>query len=154
MIFFWVLAWMAGIAGVIQSGVNKQLSEKSGLAMVLHLGNLVVLIGGVIVLTAIASVGKSDYAALLKIRLDLRQVNWLYLLPGLMGLFFITLSPYLIFKLGALNVFVAVIFGQVMGSVAWDRYFEDIPLDKWRIGGALLVMIGAIAVSMSQPKGA
>lgn len=147
---FWALAFMAGVAGVIQQGVTKNLSEKAGLAAALHVSNLVVLIGGIVILSMIAAYGQGEFAKLLKFKFEPRTWSWWFLLPGICGLFFITVGPIVIMKLGALKLFVAIVFAQTLGGAIWDRVVEGTPLDKWRVLGAFMTLVGAGLVSMSK----
>lgn len=151
MAWIFALAWLAGIAGVLQGGITKRLGEKAGLANVLHVSNLVVLIGGVVVLTLIATRDGGEFAKVLRGRADVRAWTWTLLLPGLFGLFFISVTPFAISRIGALHVFVAVVFGQIIGSAVWDWWVEGQPLDRYRVIGAMLTLAGAFAISLSEP---
>lgn len=152
MYWYLVLAWLGGLAAVIQSGVSRKLAVRAGLASALHISNLVVLIGGLLILTTISAVGRGDFAQLLKVRLNFHTWSWWFLVPGVMGLFFITMAPFVILKIGALRVFVAVVFGQVLGSLLWDRYMEGILIDRWRVIGCLLTLAGASVFALSDSK--
>lgn len=151
MVVYILLAWVAGLAAVIQSGVSRKLAERAGLASALHVSNLIVLIGGVVILTLISATSRSDFADLLRIKLNYRTWSWWFLLPGAMGLFVITVMPFTILRVGALTVFVAMIFGQVLGSLIWDRFAEGMPFDKWRIIGCVLTLAGATMIALNQP---
>jgi uncharacterized membrane protein YdcZ (DUF606 family) len=151
MAWMFALAWLAGVAGVLQGGITKKLGERVGMASVLHVSNLVVLVGGVIVLTLIASRGHGDFTKLLRTKADFRAWSPWVLLPGVFGLFFIAVTPFAISRIGALHVFVAVVFGQIIGSAVWDWLIEGQPLDRYRLIGAGLTLAGAYAISLSEP---
>ncbi len=139
-----------GLASVTQSGLNKRLAEKAGLAGTLHISNLVVLIGGVVILSLVATLSHGEFSQVLKTKFSFRAITWWFLVPGLMGLFIITMAPYAIHKIGALPVFVAMIFGQVIGSAVWDYFIEGTPIDRWRVIGCALTLMGAVSVSFSK----
>jgi bacterial/archaeal transporter family-2 protein len=151
MVYF-LLAVMAGLAGVLQSGLNKKIGLKTGLAYTLHIGNFVVLVGGVFILYVIARLSTGDFGKMVRFKFpssgDVFQ--WWYLVPGFMGLFFIISAPYAISKIGALKVFIGIMAAQVIGSFIWDLWVEKIPSDTWRIVGALLTLAGAGALSLSK----
>lgn len=150
--FYFALAVLAGLAGVIQSGLTKRLGERVGLASTLHISNMFVLVGGVLILTLIATQTQGDFPKMLKTKAgDVRDWPWWLFLPGLMGLFFITVTPFSISKIGALHVFIAILMGQVVGSAIWDRVVEGVPFDRWRLIGAALTILGGGAISLSKP---
>ncbi len=150
MALYWFLAWLAGVAGVLQNGLNKKLSKVTGLAVALHVSNLMVLVGGIVVLTILAASSQSEVASALKLKLEIKSWKWWIIIPGLCGLFFITIAPIAIMKLGALKVFVAIVFGQVLASAAWDFWIEKTPVDKWRVIGCALTLLGAYSISLSK----
>jgi uncharacterized membrane protein YdcZ (DUF606 family) len=152
MALYWFLAWVAGIAMVIQSGSTKQIAKQSGLASILHISNLTVLIGGLIIFTIIMAVTDGDFAKLLRGKVDPRQLNVWFLIPGACGLLAITISPLAISRIGALQVFCAMVFGQVIGSAIWDYKFEGISLDRYRVVGIALTLLGAVSMSFSGGK--
>lgn len=149
MALWWALALAAGVAGVIQNGLSKRLSERAGLSSALHISNLIVLVGGLLILSTIAHLGKGEFASLLKMKLNFRTWTWWFLVPGIMGLFVITVAPFLILKIGALKLFVAFVFGQIIASALWDHFIEGIAFDRWRLVGSTLALAGAVAVSFS-----
>lgn len=150
MAFFWIIAFFTGVCAVLQSGLQKKFADETGLATSLHISNLVVLFGGLAVLTIITLSSSGEYAQLLKPKNDVRIWSWWLILPGLCGLFLVSVSPFLIMKIGALNLFVAMVFGQIVASALWDKFVEGTPMDYWRLGGAFLVLSGTAAISMSK----
>lgn len=135
---------------VLQSGLNKVISEKDGLSLALHLSNLIVFLTGIVALSVIPLIWKNDFTQLLKFKFEPKNWAWWYVVPGLCGIFIVTMMPYAVIKVGAAKIFVAVIAAQVIGSLAWDYFVEGTPLDWWRVCGGLLTCIGAVTLNLSK----
>lgn len=150
MILVVILSILVGTAIVVQSGLNRMIGEKEGLATALHLGNVVVLCTGAILLTLIPLLVKNDFTELLKFRFEPKNWSWWYVIPGICGLMIITITPYAIHKVGAAKIFVAIIGAQVVVSLIWDYFVNSTPLDLWRVVGGILTCAGAVALSLSK----
>lgn len=147
---YYLLAAAAGFAGVLQSGLNKKIAEKTGLAFTLNFGNFVVLLAGAILLSVVPAIYHGEFARLVKFKIRGDLFQWWYVVPGLLGLFFIVTAPFAITKIGALKVFVGIICAQTIGSFMWDLWIEKLPVDSWRIAACGLTLLGAGAMAMSK----
>ena len=87
---------------------------------------------------------------------SLQTFRWWFLLPGLLGCLFITGIPWAISRLGAAQVFVLVVAGQMAASLGYDALFEGRPVTLARLGGAALAVCGALLLTLgssSPPSG-
>jgi len=72
------------------------------------------------------------------------DLGWKILLPGLCGFTIVMGIPWAMSKIGALKVFLAMIFAQIVFSVMWDFWVDGVPLSAKRIVGGLITLVGAI----------
>lgn len=94
-------------------------------------------------------------AALLVTRTSMPDLRTLAALPGwiwlggAIGALFVLCATALVPKLGAAGLICLIVFGQLLGSLAFDHFGvlgAVRPADAWRVLGALLVAIGAVLV--------
>ena len=79
----------------------------------------------------------------------LARVPWWAWTGGLIGAFYVAGATMLIPRMGAAALICAVVFGQVVGSLALDHFgvlHARTPIDPLRVVGALLVVAGALLV--------
>lgn len=135
-----------GGLGVLQSTLNKTIAGSHGLSTAAMINGIVVAICGVLLFVV-----SYNFPALFA---DIIPFNsqkgfsfrWWYLLPGMIGITLVFVTPLIMIEVGALPVFLGFIAGQIIVSIAWDAYFENIPLNSIRIFGALLTFVGAMLV--------
>lgn len=73
---------------------------------------------------------------------------WLWL-GGVIGAVFVFCGTLLVPRLGAAGLICLIVFGQVVGSLLVDHFgvlSQPRPADLTRVGGAVLVCIGALLV--------
>ncbi len=150
MILVLILSVFVGMAMVVQSGLSTVIAEKDGLGLAIHLSNFVVLVVGLAVLSAIPLFWKTDFSELLKMKFEPKNWSWWYIVPGLCGIFTVTMMPWAVYKVGAAKIFVAVIAAQVIASLLWDYFVEGTPLDVWRIAGGALTCAGAVTLNFTK----
>lgn len=72
-------------------------------------------------------------------------------LGGVIGVFTVSFLNYAIPKIGAMNMAICVVFGQILGSSVIDNYglfgAEVIELTPLRVFGMILIILGTILVS-------
>jgi transporter family-2 protein len=73
---------------------------------------------------------------------------WLWVLPGVVGSFYVTMGTFLGPKLGFSLFFVCIVCGQLAGALLIDRFgVLDIPkseLSASKLGSVALVLVGAV----------
>jgi transporter family-2 protein len=139
---FLALAIAAGAAFPIQAGLNARLATWVGgpiraSLISFSVGTLVLL-----VVTLIATRGLVNTS-----RLD--QVPWWAWLGGAVGAGYVASTVAAAPRLGALNLFAAVIFGQLVCSVLLDHFgvlYREHGLSTGRIAGVIMLGAGVALV--------
>jgi transporter family-2 protein len=140
-----LLPGFLGLAAVLQAGLNRQVMGAWGLAQAALL-NTLVLLAAVAVLLLVIRFRPGALPELFLARGGLAEVRWWWLLPGLCGFALVTCIPFAIPKLGAFPVFLGILAGQLIASLAWDAVMEGRPLTPSRVCGALLAVAAAALV--------
>jgi transporter family-2 protein len=140
-----LLPGFLGMAAVLQGGLNRQIAGPWGLAAA-ALFNTLVLLAAVGALLAVARLRPAALPELFQVRGALAQVRWWWILPGLFGFALVTGIPFAISRLGAFPVFVGILVGQMITSLAWDALLEGRPLTAARLCGAVLAIVAAVLV--------
>ncbi len=137
------LALAAGISFVVQQAVNANL--RAELASAWWAG-FVSYLGGTIIMLAVALFlrepgGWSSAIA---------QGRWLSWTGGIFGAIYITVSIFLLPRLGAATVIGLIVAGQMMGSLAFDHFglfgLEVHAVSPIRAIGAVLLVAGVVLV--------
>ena len=138
-----IITFCIGLSTVLQGSLNKQLARTWGLSPAVVFNNIVIFTTGLL-LYALVRMSPQRFPELFKPKEAMGQMNWWYVLPGLFGLAVVTGIPWAISQIGALKVFLIVVAAQMVGSVLWDIYVENIPLNNFRALGVLLALSGAL----------
>lgn len=139
-----LLPGFLGVAAVLQGGLNRQIMGAWGLGQAALL-NTLVLLAAVGVLLLVVKLRPSALPELFQGRGGIGDLRWWWLLPGLCGFALVTCIPFAIPRLGAFPVFLGILAGQLIASLAWDAVMEGRPLSLSRLGGALLA-VAAVAL--------
>jgi transporter family-2 protein len=140
-----LLAAMAiGAATTVQSGVNAELARWVGGP--LRAGSVSFVVGTLAILAMTALFARSSAGT------RPGDAPWWAWLGGLGGALFVGVGTALAPRLGALNLFVAVILGQLLCSALLDRFgvlFQRQDLSTGRIAGIVLVAAGVALVRIA-----
>jgi transporter family-2 protein len=139
---FLLLAVAAGGALPFQAGINARLASFVGgpvraSAISFAVGTIVLVLIALVVTRGIASTGR------------LGSVPWWGWLGGAVGAGYVASTVAAAPRLGALNLFAAVIFGQLLCSVVLDHFgvlYREHGLSAGRIAGVLLLGAGVVLV--------
>jgi bacterial/archaeal transporter family-2 protein len=78
------------------------------------------------------------------------EVNWYYLVGGLLGVVYVTNALFAVSAIGAGGVAAATITGQLVASVAIDRLglfgLDEVALTPERVFGVVLLLVGTVLV--------
>ena len=137
-----VLAFAAGTALPVQAGLNARLATFVGgpiraSTISFALGTLVLALLSLLVTKGLVNTSR------------LGQVPWWAWLGGAVGAGYVASAVAAAPKLGALNLFAAVIFGQLLCSVVLDHYgvlYRQQDVSAGRIAGVVLLAIGVALV--------
>ena len=141
---FYLLPVFAGIAITIQSGVNSQLRTAIQHPLMAAFISFVV---GTIALAVLllfskdAIPGLSQYAS----------VNWYKYTGGLLGAFVVTVTLISVSQIGAGNMFVLIVAGQLITAVLMDHFgvlgLKENPVSLQKFFGICLLVGGAWLVN-------
>lgn len=134
----WLIAFGAGLAAVIQGGLNRLAGRT------MDLPTIVLVNGGVFLIAAGAHwwLRREQWSAS-------GSWSWYALLPGLLGFVFVLAVPFAIARLGAMSVFICLIAAQISGGLIWDLLVEGLSPSPAKWLGALLTLAGAAIMSRS-----
>lgn len=140
-----LLPGFLGLAAVLQGGLNRQIAGQWGLAATALL-NILVLLVAVGALLALVRLRPAALPDLFALKGGLAQFRWWWIFPGLFGFALVTGIPYAISRLGAFPVFLGILVGQMVTSLAWDALLEGRPLTATKVCGAALAVVAAVLV--------
>ncbi len=133
-----------GAAVTVQAGMNAELARWVGGP--LRAVSLSFVVGTLAILAITALFARSDAGT------RPGSAPWWAWLGGLGGALFVGAGTALAPRLGALNLFVAVIFGQLVCSALLDRFgvlFHRHDLTPGRLAGIVLVATGVVLVRIA-----
>jgi bacterial/archaeal transporter family-2 protein len=139
---FLVLAFFAGSALPVQAGLNARLATFIGgpirASMIsFGIGTLVLFVLSLLVTKGVVNTDRVG------------QVPWWGWLGGAVGAGYVASTVAAAPRLGALNLFAAVIFGQLVCSVLLDHYgvlYREHSLSAGRVAGVVLLAAGVALV--------
>jgi transporter family-2 protein len=139
---------LIGIAVVVQAGINRQISTGWGLVPATLLNAFSTLLGAAIlfwIAWKIPSVLPEGFGMSGSVgEVFAKHSLWKLLLPGLLGLLIVILGPWGVSKFGAVQTFILVISAQLLSSLAWDMWVENLPVSRARLVGIALTWVGVI----------
>ncbi len=119
-----------------QPSVNARLAQKVGL---IESSCISFMVGTIFLLFLTLIFGRGSFSAI-------PQVSWWELTGGLMGAFYVYTVILIVPRLGTGPVMAVTIAGQLLTALLLDHFqlfgFKGLPLDAFRIAGALLMLLG------------
>ena len=139
---FLLLAVVAGSALPFQAGINARLATFVGgpiraSAISFAVGTLVLVVVALVVTRDVVSTGRVG------------SVPWWGWFGGAVGAGYVASTVAAAPRLGALNLFAAVIFGQLLCSVVLDHFgvlYKEHSLSAGRLAGVVLLAAGVVLV--------
>jgi bacterial/archaeal transporter family-2 protein len=143
-ILFYLLPVFAGIAITIQSGVNSQLRTAIQHPLMAAFISFVV---GTIALAVLLIFSKESIPGLSQYS----SVNWYKYTGGLLGAFVVTVTLVSVSQIGAGNMFVLIVAGQLVTAVLMDHFgvlgLKENPVNVQKFLGICLLVVGAWLVN-------
>ena len=143
-ILFYLLPVFAGIAITIQSGVNSQLRTAIQHPLMAAFISFVV---GTIALAVLLIFSKESIPGLSQYS----SVNWYKYTGGLLGAFVVTVTLVSVTQIGAGNMFVLIVAGQLITAVLMDHFgilrLKENPVNVQKFLGICLLVVGAWLVN-------
>ena len=143
-ILFYLLPVFAGVAITIQSGVNSQLRTSIQHPLMAAFISFVV---GTIALAILLIFSKETIPGLSQFS----SVNWYKYTGGLLGAFVVTVTLISVAQIGAGNMFVLIVAGQLVTAVLMDHFgvlgMKPNPVSLQKFFGICLLVAGAWLVN-------
>ena len=143
-ILFYLLPVFAGVAITIQSGVNSQLRTAIQHPLMAAFISFVV---GTIALAVLLTLSKDSIPGLSQYT----SVSWYKYTGGLLGAFVVTVTLVSVTQIGAGNMFVLIVAGQLITAVLMDHFgvlgLKASPVSVQKIFGICLLVAGAWLVN-------
>lgn len=143
-ILFYLLPVFAGVAITIQSGVNSQLRTAIQHPLMAAFISFVV---GTIALAVLLIFSKDALPGLSQYS----TINWYKYTGGLLGAFVVTVTLIAVARIGAGNMFVLIVAGQLVTAVLMDHFgvlgMKPNPVSLQKFFGICLLVAGAWLVN-------
>jgi transporter family-2 protein len=129
-----------GIAGILQGGVNRNMSNDIGLAQSILIGNVIIVAYSLILYFWIQK-DPEAFPSFMRVKASLTTFKWWYIFPSIFGFIIVAGISYGIYKLGAVKVTVVIVAAQMLTSIAWDIGVEKTPVNLFKSLGLLFAAI-------------
>ena len=141
---FYILPILAGVAMSIQSGINAQLRVAINHPL---LAAFISFIGGTLALAILLLFSKQAIPGLAAYS----DIEWYKFTGGLLGVFVVTAVIICVQEIGAANMFVLIVAGQLLTALMMDHFgvlgMRENPFTAQKIVGIVLVVAGAYLVN-------
>jgi bacterial/archaeal transporter family-2 protein len=141
---FYILPIVAGVAMSIQSGINAQL--RSAIQYPL-LAALISFLGGTLALVVLLFFSKQPMPGMSVYS----GIEWYKFIGGFLGAFIVYVALISVQEIGAANMFVLIVAGQLLTAVLMDHFgilgMKQNPISIQKLLGILLVIAGAWLVN-------
>ena len=138
-----------GIVGILQGAINRQVATHIGVAQATLITNLVTVLICIIFYFFVKNNAQS-IPTIFQVKAPFITYKWWFIFPPLFGFFIVAGMPFAIFELGAVKVTVGLIAAQMVTSVLWDIWVEDIHLNTMKIAGIAFAFLSVIFVMLAK----
>ena len=141
---FYILPILAGVAMTIQSGINSQLRVAINHPI---LAAFISFATGTVALAVMLLFSKQAFPALQ----NYTSTDWYKFTGGLLGVFVVTVVLLSVQEIGASNMFVLIVAGQLFTALLMDHFgvlgMRENPISLQKMLGIVLVIGGAYLVN-------
>ncbi|MEM7495253.1 MAG: DMT family transporter [Myxococcota bacterium] len=144
-----------GMMSVLQNTLNRDMSQRWGLAGVILVNVLVMLLASLALAFCAAQAPPPRWLPEVFVAKGglWRQLRLMHVVPGLFGLAVITGLPLAMTRLSAAEVFVVFMGTQLLTSLAWDCAVARLPLTSLKVAGAFFTLVGMVLVNWKAAGG-
>lgn len=138
-----------GCMGILQGTMNRQVAVHIGVAQATLITNAVT----VLICLGFYFLVKNNPALVpdfFQVKAPLTTYKWWFIFPPLFGFCIIAGMPFAFAKLGAVKVTVLLIAAQMVTSVIWDLFVEDIGLNIMKVAGIIFALISVTLVTLAK----
>lgn len=141
---FYILPVLAGIAITVQSGINSQLRQAISHPI---LAAFISFLTGTVALAVLLFFSKQALPTLQQYS----AISWYKFSGGLLGVFVVTVTLLSVQEIGASNMFVLIVAGQLFTALLMDHFgvlgMRENPISLQKMLGIVLVVGGAYLVN-------
>lgn len=144
-----IIPLFLGCIGILQGAINRQVSMQIGLAQASLITNLAT----VIMCTFFYLIVKKNpllFPSFFQLKAEFFTYKWWYIFPPIFGFLIVTGMPYAISEIGAVKVTVGLIAAQMITSVIWDYFVDNITLNPLKIGGIVSALLSVILITLAK----
>ena len=148
-IFSLLIPFTLGVIGILQGGLNRQISNSIGVAQATLISNIVT----VIICVAFYFLVKSAphlFPEFFRIKAPILTYQWWYIFPAIFGFMIVAGLPFAISEIGAVRVTILLIAAQMLTGVMWDFFIEDITLSPTKVLGMLLALASVLLITLDK----
>ena len=142
-LFFYILAFLCGVANSTQSGINAELRRSINNPIFAAIISFSV---GLIGLILIIPFFKEPVPSIN----TLKSLEWWKLSGGILGAFFVTTVILSVQKIGSANMIALIVAGQLLTAMVLDHYgllgFKLHQISAWRVAGGTLIVAGVYLI--------
>lgn len=144
-----VLPLLIGCFGILQGAMNRVISSYIGVTQ----ASLITNVGSVMICIVFYFVVKNYthlFPILYHVKAPITTYKWWFIFPPLFGFLIISGIPFAISQLGAVKVTVGLIAAQMITSVLWDLFIENIGLNSMKLIGIVFAFLSVTFISLSK----
>lgn len=143
-----LLPLVIGAFSVLQNVLNRRIAPSLGLDWALVVNGLVVFACASLLFAGVRFLDPETLPPIFRPVAGSRPLAAYDVVPGALGFLIIAGMPWAIERLGATRVFVGVIAAQLVVSLLWDYYVEDIRVSLFRVAGGALALAGTALATL------
>ena len=144
----YLLPIIIGMAGILQGGLNKEMSLKIGVGQTVLVGQPLTFIFGVL-FYLVVKFFPGLFSPIYHLKAPLMTWKWWFIIPGFLGLLIVSLFPEAIHELGAVKTTVLIVAAQVIFSVFWDMTVEKLPISTFKWLGMVFAFISVVLMGLN-----
>lgn len=144
-----LLPLFIGCAGILQGTINRQVATHIGVAQASLITNAVTVLICIAFYTLVKA-NPSLVPDFFQVKAPLTTYKWWFIFPPIFGFCIIAGIPFAFAKLGAVKVTVLLVAAQMVTSVVWDIFVEDIGINLMKFAGILFALISVVLVTLSK----
>ncbi len=140
-LFLLGMMFCAGIAIAVQPSINARLAQKVG---VIESASISFAVGTAVLLVVVLATGKGSFKGV-------AEANWWEWTGGALGALFVSMSIFLVPRIGTAAAMSATIAAQLSMGILLDHLgafgLRQIPVDGKRVVGSLLLFAGVALIA-------
>ena len=144
-----LLPLLIGCFGILQGTVNRQIATTIGVtqaALITNIGSVLICIGFYFFVKSFSHL----FPDFFHVKAPITSYKWWYILPPIFGFVIIAGIPFAIAKLGAVKVTVGLIAAQMITSIFWDIFVEDINLNIMKVIGIFFAFLSVTFITLAK----